>query len=422
MNTVLPFRFLMPFAGVLLAACAATSVHADWRSFHGAQNQGLDEGSVLPNSWTDDDYAWQFETDTADVGSAVIADGQVYFLASSTSDSELRLQCLSAKTGLSRWSHSQPQNAQSIHARNTMASSTPTVDANGVVYAYADPDHTFVVAVDNAGQEIWRNDFGPWQSQHGFGTSPAIIDNMVVILVSMDAEELPPGVEAGQSHLIAMDRGDGEIRWKRPLRATRTCYGIPTVHRSEYQTSIVIANTGNGIAAIDPANGEFRWQLPLFSKRSCSSPVVAGDIVLATQGGGAKGELFAVRMPTKADQPPKELYSIDRSAPYVPTTAIRGDHAYWVDDKGLASCVVIESGEVIWNKRIGGNYGASPVILGDRMLVISLDGKASILAADPNYELISQFDLGGPVGATPAVADGLLVIRVGNQIRGLRVQ
>jgi hypothetical protein len=70
----------------------------------------------------------------------------------------------------------------------------------------------------------------------------------------------------------------------------------------------------------------------------------------------------------------------------------------------------------LWFKRIGGNFSASPIIVGDKMLLISLDGKATTIAAADEFEKLGEVDLGGPVGATPAFANGRLLIRVDDKL------
>ena len=54
---------------------------------------------------------------------------------------------------------------------------------------------------------------------------------------------------------------------------------------------------------------------------------------------------------------------------------------------------------------------SSPLRIGKRIFCISLDGEVVVLAASPEYKLISRHELGEPVVATPAVADNRLLIR-----------
>ena len=64
-------------------------------------------------------------------------------------------------------------------------------------------------------------------------------------------------------------------------------------------------------------------------------------------------------------------------------------------------------------------YGASPIVVGDKLLVISLAGEATVIGASDQFQKLGEIDLGGPVGATPAFAEGCLMLRVDDELRCL---
>jgi outer membrane protein assembly factor BamB len=129
--------------------------------------------------------------------------------------------------------------------------------------------------------------------------------------------------------------------------------------------------------------------------------------------------MVGVRIPKSASEKPEQVFRIDRGAPYVPTSVLKGNRLYVVDDKGIASCLNAQTGEQIWMQRIGGNFGASPILVGDTLLIISLDGKATLIKAADKFQKLGEVDLAGPVGATPAFAEGRLLLRVDDELRCL---
>ena len=44
---------------------------------------------------------------------------------------------------------------------------------------------------------------------------------------------------------------------------------------------------------------------------------------------------------------------------------------------------------------------ASPILIGDKLLIISLGGEATVLKASDDFKVLGEMDLGGPVGASP---------------------
>lgn len=392
-----------------------------WSRFHGEHGQGVSEDMVIPVSWTDADYLWSIDLGSRDVGSPVVYGGNIYYLLSFPEENQIGVQSVELDTGELRWTRKFVQPSHHLHKRNTLASSTPCVDDDFVFVAWSDPEHTFLKCFDHDGAPVWSRDFGKWQSQHGFGTSPVVYGDSVLLFNSQQAEQLKSGQTAGASRMICVDRKSGKTKWETGLATTRSCYGVPALYQGKGRPQLIDANTGNGMFALDPVSGDMLWSLDVFEMRCCSTPLIIGDLAIASSGSGGGGNhLVAVRIPASSDEKPEQVYRLDRGAPYVPTPVVMGNRLFLIDDKGIASCVAADSGDVIWSKRVGGNYSASPVLVGNRLLLISLDGQATVLSAGDEYRQLGQFSLGAPVGATPAAVDGSLILRIGDRLVCLR--
>jgi outer membrane protein assembly factor BamB len=410
---------ILIFVSAIHAPVLMSQSAVGWTRFHGQDGRGDAGDATIPSTWDDSDYTWRRKLGSRDVGSPIVVEGKVYYLVSKPESRTLSIESLDLATGGLRWSKDYAQSEYHLHSRNTFASGTPAGDSENVFIAFADPQHTYLKCLDHDGNEVWSRDFGPWQSQHGFGTSPRIFGDMVLLLNSQQAEQLDPGEAPGTSRLIAVDRNSGATIWEAPLTATRTCYGVPAVADLDGVTQIIDANTGDGMFGLDPKTGKMLWNLKVFDMRVCSTPLIAGDLAIGSSGSGGGGNhLVAVRIP-KPGQQPEQVYRIERGAPYVPTPVLRGNRLYMVDDKGIASCVDVETGKTLWLERLGGRFGASPIAVGDKLLMISLDGEATVLRAGDEFEKLGEIDLGGPVGATPAFAEGRLLIRVDDELRCL---
>jgi outer membrane protein assembly factor BamB len=426
MTTLFSLRSITSGLGLsAFFACLLTNVGfaetQSWSRFHGADGHGNVADGQIPDHWEEKDYAWRFDFGSRDVGSPIVAGGKVFVMATLPAKKEISLNALDLDSGKRLWTKAYDQAEYHLHRRNTFASSTPAADETHVFACWADTKHTFLKCFDHDGREIWTRDFGTWQSQHGFGTSPRIVGDLVLLFNSQQSEKMKPGDAPGQSRMIAVNRNTGESVWEQSLNTTRSCYGVPAIFRAANgKTHVIDANTGNGLFGLDIETGKPLWESKVFKMRCCSTPLIVDDIAIGSSGSGGGGNhLVAVRIPTTKDAQPEELYRIERGAPYVPTPAVKDKHLFMVDDKGIASCIVATSGETKWTKRIGGNFGASPIIVGDKLLLISLDGQATVLRASTEFEKLGQFDLGGPVGATPAYFDGRLILRVDQELRCL---
>lgn len=402
---------------VLTLMCGMSHCEAEnWPGFHGLQLAGAAPQAKLPDSWDSQSYRWVIDLKTRDVGSPAIQDGRVYLLAMDPAKQALRLISIDLESGRENWSREFPQAKNHLHSRNTLASSTPATDSDYVYFAHSDREHTWLRCLDHDGNEIWQRDFGMAQSQHGFGTSPTIHGDKVILNFSQQADRVSSG-EPGTSRVFALNRSTGDTIWETPVTSTRVCYGVPVIHDGK----VICANTGDGVYALSLETGKMLWRLPVFSMRCVSTPIVVGDLAIGSSGSGGGGNhMVAVRMPSDDSGEPTEAYRIEKAAPYVPTAVTHDGLLFTVDDKGIASCFDVNTGKVHWtNKRVGGGVGASPVLLGDKVLMITLEGEATVFRASDKFEKLSEVNLGGPVGATPAYADGRLLLRVGTELRCL---
>jgi len=84
---------------------------------------------------------------------------------------------------------------------------------------------------------------------------------------------------------------------------------------------------------------------------------------------------------------------------------------YMVSDDGVASCVEAASGDVVWKKRIGGRYASSPIVADGRIYFFNQDGKTTVLEPGREYKLLATNELDDGFMASPAVADGALLLR-----------
>ena len=427
----------------------------DWSRFHGPAGLGYSAG-VLPDVWTERDYAWVASLNGMEVGSPVISKSVVYLLETAPVAVEAKqnaigkdakrtidLVAFDLESGSELWRRKHPLVDRHRHNRNTPASTTPVVEVNEVdgdrvYFAYGDAEGVFVHAYATDSAPVWSRDLGPWTGIHGFGTSPMVVQDKLILFNEQQAKKLSAEQSPGQSRVIALDTETGEEVWSTPVETTRPSYGVPALHsiqssdptpdEDSEQSSfeVIFANTGNGLFSLDVDTGQMRWSIDVFDKRSCSSPLIVaglpdGDLAIGSCGSGGGGNvLSAVRIPKTSDDSPEEVFRVTRSAPYVPTSAVKGNLLFAVSDSGIATCYDLSGGgRNCWSQRLGGNFGASPIIVGDNVLMISLDGIAHMTAASPTKSKVNHVDLAGRVGATPAFSDGRLILRVGDELRCL---
>ena len=392
-----------------------------WARFHGANGSGVSMDSTLPSSWTDSDYVWQVDLLGVGSGSPVIWGDRIFLTSSDPQTAELTVLCLSTDDGQQLWQKKFESSKYHHHRKNNFASSTLAADQQQIYVAYANEQHTWLVALSHEGEEKWKRDFGPYFSSHGFSSSPIVYQDKVILVNSQQAEKLKPGQQPGVSRVVSVSASDGSDVWETPLETTRVCYSVPCVYRSaDGNDQLIGANTGNGFYSIDLETGKMNWQTgDSFSKRVVASPVLAGDLVVATAGSGGGGNyLVAMKLNIDANAPPVEVYRI-RSASYVPSPLVVKDLLFMFSDKGIVSCYNVETGTLHWKKRAAKGFSGSPVATKDYVYAVDEAGNIHVVAAqkEPKLEIVASMEQFA--GGTPAIVGDRIYFRSNSRLWAL---
>ena len=389
-------------------------LQAEWNRFRGANGAGNQDQSSVPLPWNAADVAWQIDLPGKGNGSPIVQAGKVFIMSAHPATAERYALAYDLATGKELWRKTYESKTHQLHARSSYASGTPCANEDAVFFAWASPDNLTVRCYSHTGNELWSKDFGRYISAHGFGGSPILVDDKLILANSQDAEELPEGVAPGISSIVAIDAKTGNIAWETPRTSVRTCYGTPTVAvAGDGKKSLVFAETGEGLFALDAATGQQLWNKKVFVKRCVSCPVVIGDLAIGTEGSGGGGNiLFAVNM--KGDH--EVVFQVPRAAPYVPTPVAKDNLLFLWADNGIVSCIETPSGEVVWSQRIGGNVSSSPVIAGDKLIGIAEDGTVTILSATRDFKEFGTVKLGETTRSTPLLSKDYLLVRTDSKL------
>ncbi len=411
--TTYVFRDMSPIWAVVLLSVVGAALPAraqEWTRFRGPNGQGVSEKYDLPARWTPDDYQWSLDLPGIGHSSPVAWGSKVFITSADPETATQHILCVDLKTGRQLWRRDFPAVPYHLHSRASFACATPTVDAECVYVAWATPDSVILKALDHEGRERWTRDLGPFISQHGFGTSPMLFEDLLIFSNSQQEARVPKDKTPGKSTLVALNKKTGETVWEIERHSVRVCYTVPCIYRdAQGKPQLIHYNTGDGFYAVNPRTGEILWTVPeVFRMRTVSSPVLAaGKIFGSTGSGGGGNYVVAIDM----SGTPKVAYTIDRQAPYVPTPVARGDLLFLFSDKGIVTCVDADSGKVHWKKRVNAAFSGSPIRVKDKLYCITESGEVLVLAAEKEFRELGRNALGERSRATPAVCNGRMLLR-----------
>ena len=384
---------------------ASWAAGQEWTRFRGPNGAGISEDTTIPVQWTGKDYKWRVELPGSGYSSPVVWEDKVFVTSGLEEDGTQIVRCLKTSDGGLIWERRFSSITHPKHRFNCYASATPAVDKDHLYFTWATPKKYNVVALDTQqGRTVWERDLGPFEAEHGFGGSPILVDDLLVI----------PNDQDGESSVVALDRMTGQVRWKAPRRTEKTAYSTPFLFQPEgAPAQLILTSWSHGISGLDPKTGKTHWELGVLANRVVGSGAVASGLIVASCGVGGSGtRLVAVRpgIPSKGVQA-EVAYDVKGSLPYVPVPVTFGSLLFLWYDHGVVTCVDAPSGKIHWRQRVGGEFFGSPVRVADRLYCISRDGEMVVLAAADKYKLLARINLEERSNSTPAVSGGVMYLR-----------
>jgi outer membrane protein assembly factor BamB len=222
------------------------------------------------------------------------------------------------------------------------------------------------------------------------------------------------------SFIAAYDLKTGKELWK-TAREELPSWGSPTVYEGKQRAELITVGP-KAIRGYDPASGKELWHLGPMSEITTPTPFVAHDLIFVTSGYSPIQPIYAIRpggngdltLPEGKESSDFIAWSKQRGGPYMPTPIGYGDLLYTCSNQGVLTAYNAITGERIYQERLGGTGGAftaSPVASDGKIYLSSEDGDVFVVKAGPKYELLAKNLVGEVMMATPAISDGLLIVR-----------
>ncbi|MBN2130676.1 MAG: PQQ-binding-like beta-propeller repeat protein [Sedimentisphaerales bacterium] len=116
---------------------------------------------------------------------------------------------------------------------------------------------------------------------------------------------------------------------------------------------------------------------------------------------------------TKDARPSHVAWEIQRGIPEAPSLLYCHQRLYLLRDGGLLTCLRASTGKELFRERIGapGQYIASPIVAGDKLVAASARGVVTIIQVDDQLKVLARNDFGEKIFATPAIAENKMYVR-----------
>jgi outer membrane protein assembly factor BamB len=339
---------------------------------------------------------------------------------------EWKMYCLDKATGKILWERNAVIGAPRTkrHTKSSQASSTPVTDGRRVIAVFGSAG--VMIAWDYSGKELWRVTLGPLDSgwffdpafQWGHSSSPIIYRNEVI---------LQADVQKG-SFIAAWDAATGKPLWKTERADEISTWGTPTIARTADGRDVLVTN-GTKIRGYDPASGKQLWTLGPNSEITIGTPVAGNGLVYVTGGYPPVRPIYAIRPGAEGDislQKGQEsnqsvAWSNMNEGTYIPTPLLYDGYLFTLNINGVLSAYDPQTGKRAFRGRVGtgGAFSASPVGADGRLYIASEDGEVYVISATPDMKQLAKNDMKEVIMATPAISDGLIVLRTMGHLYGI---
>ncbi len=419
-------RFLFPL--VVAITLPALADDTNWPQFRGPTGDGISTATGLPLEWSETNHiAWKTPVHGKAWSSPVVWGNQIWFTTASEDGRELFAVCVDRATGkiLRDQKLFDIEKPQFAHKFNSYGSPTPVIEEGRVYLTFGSPGTACLDTV--TGQVLWeRRDF-VCNHYRGAGSSPILYGNL--IFMNFDGSD--------HQFVVALDKRTGKTVWRdeRSLdykdlgpdgkpesdgdwrKAFATCQvatldGQPTL----------LSQGAKAFYGYVPETGEELWRIEERTSHSGGTRPVAGHGLVFFPTGwsqgqilaikpGKKGDVLDVNATTPSDGQLQVAWRTKRNVPKKPSLLLVGDLLYTIDDNGVATCLEAETGKVVWNERIGGNYSAAPIAADGRLYFCSEEGKTTVVALGREFKKLAENTLDDGFMASPAVSGKSLVLR-----------
>ena len=456
----------------LVAALLLTTTGAiaeEWPQFRGVNSSGVSASDKkLPAEiGPESNVLWRVSTPPGH-SSPIVSGERIFFAA--VRDERLLTVALDAADGKQLWAaEAAYEKLEEIHQIGSHAQCTPATDGERVVSFFGSSG---MYCYTRDGKQLWKRPMGPFNNEFGAGTSPIIVDNMVILCQDHDTD----------SFLLAVNKETGKTIWRTDRSEFPRNYCSPIVWEVEGKKQIVVAATLR-VVGYDAQTGRELWTVRGLSRSVCMTPVVGPDGVLYVAGwarGGDVDERISVepfdtvaaardankngtieraelekggdierRYPQvdldKSGTVTKEEYEYYRGlfdAARNVVLAVRpggsGDvtrsHVVWeytryvpfcasplayrglvftVKDGGILNALDAATGEPKKVRRVRGtgNYYASPVAGDGKVYLADQRGVVSVVSAEGQWRELHTAQMEEEVYGTPAIVDGRIYLR-----------
>ena len=394
---------------------ATSTTSENWTRFRGPNGQGISSEVNLPTEWSDTkNVAWKTPIPGDAWLSPIVYDDHIFLTTATDESKSCRVLCLDRKSGQITWNVEVHRQVPGDKRReNSYATPTPVTDGKHVYAAFSDGT---IVAVDFAGQQVWKNTDVKFHSLHGLGASPMLVGDLLIMPFDGNSPEdrtIGWKVPWEDAVVLAVDTATGKTQWKGSRGGSRVGHVTPILINNGSQ---IVSAAGDRVQSFDTRSGERIWSIYSQGEGVTPSPAL-GEGLICTSSGFEAPTIRAIRPGGKGDATESHIqWEQTRGVPALVSLIYVDSLLYTITRDNIMHCLEAKTGDIIWKQRLKGTFSASPVLADGKLYFTSREGDTIVLRPGKSYDEVALNTIDEQCYASMAVSHGHFYIRTADNL------
>lgn len=409
----------------LVALSLGTSyAHAEnWPEWRGPRHTGISSETGIATKWSKtENIAWRAPMPGQGGSTPVVWDDRIFLTSADGND----LVVIGLNTaGKELWKTKVSTGNKDARAgEGNSASPSPSTDGKHIWVFFGTGD---LACLDRDGNIVWKFDvqerYGKIDIQFGMTSTPILHEGALYM-------QLIHGTWRGDytvGKVVKLNAADGKEIWavdrkQNPKEECKHAYSSPVLMPGK--NPYLITHGGDCTVALSLKDGSELWRLDdlngpsRYNKnydgtlRFVATPTATEDlVVIPTAKSGPALGLQASKLSGNVTGTDTVSWVFERT-PDVSCPVIYEGLVYLCMSDGRLVCLDQKSGEKKYENRLhNAQYRASGVVSGGNAYFTARDGVCSVVKLGPQFELVSENELGEPQTASPVISGGKLYMR-----------
>jgi outer membrane protein assembly factor BamB len=385
---------------------------SNWPRFRGQEGAGVvfdAEAHAYPDQLDADvNLLWKTPIALPGHGSPIVWADRLF--CTGATEEDRNVYCLDARSGNILWVRrcgedlGSPVGEESVPTvldQTGYAAPSPVTDGRRVFALFASGD---LAAYDFEGRRIWSESLGIPANHYGHASSLEAHDGLVFVQYDQGYDD------DALSVLIAFGADTGDAVWDAP-RSTSASWSSPIVARVGKRKQLITA-ADPWVIAYDPQTGRQLWRAKVMVGDVACAPVYDSEanVLLAAS---PWSHVTAVRADGSGDVTESGvIWTLEEGVPDICSPLTDGRYAYFLTTGGVLTCCDIRTGRIVWRHEFEGmSFHASPIQLGDRIYLTTIDGVTLTIRTGDRFEEIARGRVGEKVHASVVFSRGRVYVR-----------